>query len=190
MNHAVRPILFALTLFAAALAGATHLRASRYGGQAIGAQPQTSPQDVLGGILTEVRGLRIALEQMASAAPRVQLALGRLQLQEQRVAELRVRLEGTKQSLAATLQQQEMYQQQNKNMEERLVGVGPDAEKIRAEIEEAARHMKIEGRRIDLEIQRLQTEEASLLQELQTEQGRWAELNQRLEEVERSLGRR
>ena len=37
------------------------------------------------GLLTEVRGLRQAMEQMAASGPRVQLALGRLQLQEQRV---------------------------------------------------------------------------------------------------------
>ena len=36
-------------------------------------------------LLTEVRGLRQALEEMGTAGPRVQLALGRLQLQEQRV---------------------------------------------------------------------------------------------------------
>ena len=41
--------------------------------------------DVLGALLVEVRGLRVAMEQMASAGPRVQLATARLQLQEQRV---------------------------------------------------------------------------------------------------------
>ena len=46
---------------------------------------QSSPQeDVLPALLTEVRGLRAAMEQMASEAPRVQLALGRVQIQQQR----------------------------------------------------------------------------------------------------------
>ena len=36
-------------------------------------------------LLTEVRGLRVAMEQMTSAGARVQLALGRLQLQESRL---------------------------------------------------------------------------------------------------------
>src|SRR3972149_2796185 len=40
-----------------------------------GPRPQDS--DVLPALLTEVRGLRAAIEQMASAGPRVQLALGR-----------------------------------------------------------------------------------------------------------------
>jgi hypothetical protein len=42
---------------------------------------QGTAPDVLGALLTEVRGLRQAMEQMASAGPRAQLALGRLQLQ-------------------------------------------------------------------------------------------------------------
>ena len=36
-------------------------------------------------LLQEVRGLRAAIEQMTASASRVQLALGRLQLQEQRL---------------------------------------------------------------------------------------------------------
>ena len=41
--------------------------------------------DVLGALLVEVRGLRGAIEQMSSASARVQLAMGRLQLNEQRI---------------------------------------------------------------------------------------------------------
>lgn len=44
---------------------------------------QTSQQpDVLNALLVEVRGLRAAMEELASAGPRVQLSMGRLQLQE------------------------------------------------------------------------------------------------------------
>jgi hypothetical protein len=42
-------------------------------------------EDVLPQLLIEVRGLRAASEQMASAGPHVQLLLGRVQLQEQRI---------------------------------------------------------------------------------------------------------
>jgi primosomal protein N'' len=40
------------------------------------------------------------------------------------------------------------------------------------------------------EIQRLQTEEAQLQQQIAAEQGRWAEINRTLEDLERSLGKR
>jgi hypothetical protein len=43
--------------------------------------------------MIELRGLRATMEQMASAAPRVQLALGRLQLQEQHMANMNQRLD-------------------------------------------------------------------------------------------------
>ena len=42
-------------------------------------------RDIMPALLQEVRGLRAAMEQMTSAGSRVQLALGRLQLQEQRL---------------------------------------------------------------------------------------------------------
>src|SRR5262245_51683946 len=53
------------------------------GGALAGRTEQTAPApEVLTALLTEVRGLRAALEEMASSGPRVQLTLGRLQLQE------------------------------------------------------------------------------------------------------------
>src|ERR671913_210744 len=55
--------------------------------------------DVLTALLMEVRGLRSVMEQMASAGPRVQLALGRLQLQEQRVNTMIRRAEGMRESV-------------------------------------------------------------------------------------------
>ena len=63
------------------------------------ARATATPPDVLAALLIEVRGLRAAMEQMASAGPRVQLALGRLQLQEQRVNAVVRRLEDAKTNL-------------------------------------------------------------------------------------------
>ena len=48
----------------------------------------------------------------------------------------------------------------------------------------------MEMTRATLDLQRLQTEEATLTQDIAAEQGRWTELNQRLEALERSLGGR
>lgn len=64
-------------------------------GQGVLGQAPAGPNaDVLTQLLTEVRGLRAAMEHMASSGPRVQLALGRLQLQEQRIDSTLRRLEG------------------------------------------------------------------------------------------------
>ena len=48
-------------------------------------RPVAQQPDTTAALLVEVRGLRAALEQLASAGPRVQLMFGRLQLQEQRI---------------------------------------------------------------------------------------------------------
>ena len=45
-----------------------------------GETPQQPNQDTLGALLVEVRGLRSAIEHMASVGPSIQLAMGRLQL--------------------------------------------------------------------------------------------------------------
>ena len=69
-------------------------------GLAAAGQTDRSP-DVLNALLVEVRGLRAAMEQMASAGPRIELALGRLQLQEQRVNNLLRRHVDVRERLAA-----------------------------------------------------------------------------------------
>ena len=60
---------------------------------------------------------------------------------------------------------------------------------MRREIEAQFKGLKAEIARASLDVQRLQNEEAAIAQDISDEQGRWAEINQRLEELERSLGR-
>src|SRR5437762_13620444 len=77
-----------LGLIALGIGSAVHTHAS------VETPPQGPKQEeVLPALLVEVRGLRAAIEQLASAGPRVQLALGRVQLQEQRVNALMRRIE-------------------------------------------------------------------------------------------------
>ena len=85
--------------------------AALQGGLAAQAPRASHGQDVLPALLVEVRGLRAAMEQMASSGPRVQLALGRLQLQEQRVNNLLRRLETVRASLAAAQREEEKARQ-------------------------------------------------------------------------------
>ena len=64
----------------------------------------TPEGDVLPALLVEVRGLRAAMEQMAAAGPRVQLALGSVQLQEQRINNLIRRLDEVRLTLGGAQQ--------------------------------------------------------------------------------------
>jgi hypothetical protein len=159
------------------------------GGSLVGqaAQTSTSP-DVLTSLLIEVRGLRAAMETMASAGPRVHLALGRLQLQEQRVTNQIRRLDLVRSSLVVAQGELEPLAQRVKD-ETESVNQAPDAD-TRHGREGQLKAAKAEWSRKNAEVQRLSAEEATLVQEIGIENNRWAEFNQRLEELERTLGRR
>ena len=173
----------------AALLTAILVSAVALGGPRNGeAQVASSSPDVLVALLVEVRGLRSAMEQMASAGPRVQLALGRLQLQEQRVNTLVRRLEDVKTSMAqARTGLEELTGRLTEH--ERLSRESSDPE-TRHQSEVELKQLKAAIARGTLDLQRLQGEEATLSQDLSAEQGRWSEINQRLEELERALTRR
>jgi predicted nucleic acid-binding Zn-ribbon protein len=142
---------------------------------------------ILPSLLVEVRGLRAAIEQMASAGPRVQLALGRLQLQEQRLNTLIVKLDGIRDKLVMN-QRQAVQRQQQMAQLEMAVRDAPNAEE-----REQANHMIVmmKGEITDAqtEVQRLTVEEATTAAEISSEQNRWNDFNQRLEELERALGK-
>ncbi len=141
---------------------------------------------ILPSLLVEVRGLRAAIEQMASAGPRVQLALGRLQLQEQRLNTLIVKLDGIRDKLVMN-QRQAVQRQQQMTQLEMAVRDAPNAQE-----REQANHMIVmmKGEITDAqtEVQRLTVEEATTAAEISSEQNRWNDFNQRLEELERTLG--
>jgi prefoldin subunit 5 len=164
-------------LFAAAMGGSVFGRA----------QQTTTPPDTLAALMVEVRGLRAAMEQMASAGSSVQLALGRVQLQEQRIANQIRRLDTVTANLAAAKKALEPVEEHLNALKEG--GNDPvDAENRRAR-EWELMSVKKEWARMNAEVQRLANEENILAQDVATEQNRWADFNQRLEDLERALRR-
>lgn len=149
------------------------------------AQATSAPPDTIAALLVEVRGLRAAMEQMASAGPRVQLALGRLQLQEQRINTLVRRLEEVRASLSPVRQKLDEATDRLSRLERASREVTNPEQ--RRDMEEALPRMKREAAQTAAELQRLQGDENTLLQDITNEQSRWTEFNQRLEELERSL---
>ena len=157
------------------------------GAAVVRSQAPESPS-ILPALLTEVKGLRAAMEEMASAGPRVQLALGRLQLQEQRLSMLLMKVDGTRSSLTA-MQQQLAHQQARLvqfESSEKETSDPNERRQIEHMIAEAKREISITSS----EIQRLTAEEASISTDIAAEQARWNDFNQRLEELEASLSRR
>src|SRR4029077_15095166 len=88
-------------------------------GEAGTTQAATAPknEDVLPALLVEVKGVRAAMEQMASAGPRIQLFVSRLQLQEGRMNNMIKRLDSVRENLAAAQRELENGQETVKRFE-------------------------------------------------------------------------
>jgi hypothetical protein len=151
------------------------------------ARTQEQP-GILPSLLAEVRGLRTAIEQMASAGPRVQLALGRLQLQEQRLNTLFMKLDGVREKLAISQRQASQNQMQIEQADNALRDAATPER--REEMARMISALKMEITNSQAESQRLSVEEASIAADVASEQNRWNDFNQRLEELERTLGKR
>ena len=152
------------------------------------ARAQSRNDDVLPALLVEVKGLRAAMEQMVSNGARSQLLVGRLQLQEARLNGMIRRLDEVRDALEEARGDLEDAQAKLKTLE------APDSEsqglagltKMFLKPEDVQR--EIAGRQAT--IARLQTEEAHLMQQIAADQGRWTEVSQRLDELERALAKR
>jgi chromosome segregation ATPase len=153
-----------------------------------GETPQQPNQDTLGALLVEVRGLRSAIEQMASVGPSIQLAMGRLQLQEQRINTLVRRGDVVRDALTAAHKRAAELRDHLGNLQRALE---ESTEPLhRSNIEGQLPMIKQDLARATADIQRLQTEESQAAAQVSSEQARWSEINQRLEELDRALGRR
>jgi hypothetical protein len=155
------------------------------GSLTVRAQPPPPAADVLTALLAEVRGLRAAMEQMASAGPRVQLSLGRVQLQEQRIVNQIRRLDALKISLVAARNEATPLERGAKGLEEHIRDF-PNSQGRREDEKELA-EVKRELAEKQSVVQRLMTEETLLEQDIAAEQNRWTDFNRRLEELERAL---
>lgn len=154
------------------------------------AQVTAAPrEDVLPALLIEVRGLRAAMEQMAAAGPRVQLALGRVQLQEQRINTLIRRLDEAHAAVVATQTAYDHVKQQVGELEEsiRTCQTGcPPIEELKGVLAHTQSSL-VEATR---NLQRATAEEGSVASALAGEQARWTDLNGRMEALEAALGAR
>jgi len=153
------------------------------------AAPAPKSEDVLPALLAEVKGLRAAMEQMASAGPRIQLFVSRLQLQEGRMNTMIRRLDTVRENLTAAQRELENAQEEVKGLEIGLASATTPAQ-MREELQLMlpARKRRLAEHRAT--VARLTAEEAQLSTDLATEQGRWTDINQRLDELERALVKR
>jgi hypothetical protein len=142
--------------------------------------------DVLPTLLTEVKGLRAAMEQIASGSTQAQLLVGRLQLQEGRVTSMIRRLDTVRDNLA---QARTGYNQLAASIK-MLEGGDEPGEKPEEGLGGIVAGLKSQVESAKANVDRLTAEELQLTADIATEQQRWIAINQRLDELERTLSKR
>lgn len=157
------------------------------GAHTVAAQPQAAQApEPMTALLAEVHALRLALEQSATIAPRVQLTLARLNIEEQRIGQLAAQLDQVRRELPAASLESQKLSDQLPELEKGIQTAPDDKTRKSYEYEQAdvKRKLAVQSR---LEEQ-FRTRENEIAQALSSEQARWVDLNARLDELERLLG--
>jgi len=136
-------------------------------------------------LVSEIRALRGQLTESSQRGLRLQMLMGRIQMQEQRIAYL----DRQRSEVTAKLSDQ-MSNVMRMRTQIQMVGTGCDPSVERRECENHMRAVKQELATQEAAEQRLRAQEADLETAVSTEQGRWSDFNARLDELDRSLSAR
>ena len=149
-----------------------------------GASAQTE-SPTMASLLAEVRQLRIALEQSTVLAPKVQLTVQRLSLQDQKVARLTGQLDGIRREIAAQTSNAQRAGQMLTGIEQRI---SAEADPVRRkQLEQELSHVKsMATQPVDAQ---LLGRESELAGALQGERALAQELTDKLAAIERALDR-
>ena len=148
------------------------------------ARAQAPAPDLVRELLTEVRALRIAMERAATTGARIQLLVARVQLQEQRIAELSRRGTAIRDQISSLDSTLSSTASEIRRMESALdSGLITD----RSQVERQVELMKPDLARGEKRRQDLLNEESLLAQQMAADQGRWTDVNNQLDELERAL---
>ncbi len=149
------------------------------------AQTQAPATPTIEALLKEVRQLRLVLERSAQIAPRIQIAVERLKLQQEKAGRTAQQLEELRRDLDRMRSEQSKIQQRVQALESQA-GQAVDPGQ-RRDLEEGVKMSKLEAEQIEKTLQQMQAREGELTGQLQTEQNRLTELNDRLDQIERAL---
>jgi chromosome segregation ATPase len=138
-------------------------------------------------LVSEVRALRLAIERAAASTSQSQLLLGRVQLQENRLAILsRQYQEARGRTMDAQMAQAELEHQ----LQRTQAGLESSTQRPpeeRQALEDRITQLKGQVARQQARTAQLRADETGAADVLATEQQRWADFNQRLESIERTL---
>ena len=151
-------------------------------------QAQQARPDPIAELLVEVRELRIAMERLASAGPRMQLLTSRLAIQEERANRAARDLEGIRSEIENARNETQGLRMQAKMVEDTLPKTAEPRER-----DELERQTPMIPGRLDALTARdqvLRAREAEAVGTVGQEQARWHDLSLRLDELERALENR
>lgn len=140
------------------------------------------------GVVRELRALRESVERFLAANVRVQLLMGRLQLQEARIQTIVRQASDLDTQMAQLTREREEVIRQRSAME-RLSRQASDAQE-RDDASRQAGHLANVLKQIEARLATVGADLAAVQQTLSAEQNRWGEFNGRLEELELELRRR
>jgi len=149
-------------------------------------QAQTPAPAVMDALLAEVRGLRAEVQQAAGASIRTQLLVARLSLQEQRINGVAKQLADAQTQRAAMEGPTAQFDQRFRKLEEALRDPSTRPEDHR-QFEQEFESMKLVRADMRQRLQRLVSQESTFSAQLATEQSRWMEFNDRLDQIEREI---
>ena len=151
---------------------------------------QTSGGDTstLSALLVEVRALRVAMERAASTTPQIQLLAARLTVQNERFSRATRDADAVHQELDQIASQTAMFSSRAAQIEE-FLGRETDPARVR-DLKSDQVGIKAQVEELGAQETRLRGREAELSNVVSAEQAQWAELNRRLDELERELAAR
>jgi chromosome segregation ATPase len=142
------------------------------------------PDATLDELVVEVQALRAEMNQAAAASIRAQLLVGRLQMEDQRIAGVVRELEAVQDDLAANAQARTDAAAKLRTLEEAVLAATND---VREEAVKQLNAAKAAAQQVDRRLQALKRRESALAKELEEDQARWQDINARLEDFEQSM---
>lgn len=165
---------------------ATGLLLATAGFATLSGQPERPQNEDVKALLAEVRALRLTIERAAAQGNQAQLLLGRVQLQENRLATLGRQYDEARRKTLDAQQGEGEVEQRLQQMTSHLRSAIPPDE--RDAVEQAVVSAKADLARAQARTALMRADETAAYTALSTEQQRWAAFNERLETIERSFG--
>jgi chromosome segregation ATPase len=147
--------------------------------------PPTPDSSLIQALLSEVHQLRLAIERSNTLSPRIQLVVERVKMQQSVVTRLSDQLESTRRELDNAQSNQTRAAEHVKNYETELSQVTDPMKRQQMDLE--LKVFKPEVERTQQLMEALRGREADLSSRLRSEQATLDGLNDRLNQIERTL---